>query len=85
MSAKQYRPWTPHATYLLPPSPHDWLSKCQGSANRFHGWFGQSVPQFGSSGQGLIERIAEAVIVPDRQASFPRSRHPRFRDHAQAS
>lgn len=27
MSAKQYRPWTPHATYLLPPSPHDWLSK----------------------------------------------------------
>lgn len=27
MSSKQYRPWTPHATYLLPPSPHDWLSK----------------------------------------------------------
>ena len=25
MTQKQYRPWTPEQTYLLPPSPREWL------------------------------------------------------------
>ncbi len=27
--AKQYRPWTPNQSWLLPPSPRDWLDKEQ--------------------------------------------------------